>query len=96
SELARLIGSVDVLVEVAEEAPEAMLVGAIGRASGIPIVVPEGFRGERWPGIVEVREWGGDAFADAALEAAKRPRREDVAADVRKEAAQRLVGALFP
>ncbi|HEU5163602.1 MAG TPA: hypothetical protein VFV54_10680 [Thermoanaerobaculia bacterium] len=96
SELARLLGSVDVLVEVADEAlPEAMLLAGIGRAAGLPIVVPEGFPGERWPGIVEVREWGGDAFADAALAAAKRARSEDVAASVRKEAAQRLVGAIF-
>ena len=95
-ELGRLLGSVDVLVEVADEPlPEAMLLAAVGRAAGIPTVVPEGFRGARWAGTIEVREWGGDAFAEAALAAAKLGRSEGAATIARTEAAERLAGALF-
>lgn len=94
-ELTRLLGAAAALVEVSDEVtPEAMLAAAIGRASGIPTVLHEGFRVERWEGVLVVSEWSGEAFADAAIAAGKRPRNEAAAAAIRRQAAERLAGAM--
>lgn len=97
AELARLLGSAAVLVEVSDEpAPEALLLAAFGRASGIPTVIHEALPCERGDGFTPVAEWSGEAFADAAAAAAKRNRNERAASTLRISAAERLAGALFP
>ena len=93
-ELARLLGSAAALVEVSDEpTPEALLLAALGRASGIPTVVHEALAGGR-NDLVAVGEWSGEAFADAAVAAAKRSRNEGAASALRKDAAERFAGAL--
>lgn len=95
-ELARLLGCVAALVEVSDEATvEGLLIAAIGRASGIPTVLHESVARERWDGSMIVSEWSGEAFAEAAIAAARVPRTDDDAAAIRKRAAERLAGALF-
>ncbi len=94
-ELGRLLAAAAALVEVSDEATtEGILVAAIGRASGIPTVVHAALPLERWEGCVLVSEWSGEAFADAALAAAKLPRNEAIAKEIRTGAAGLVVGAM--
>jgi hypothetical protein len=95
TELARLLGSCAALLDVSdEETSEGMLIAALGRASGVPTVLHRQFGAGRYDGALLVGEWSGEAFADGAIEASRRPRDAGAAAAVRKDAAQRLAGAL--
>lgn len=95
-ELGRLLASAAALVEVSDEATaEGMLVAAIGRASGIPTVVHAALPVPEWPGRIAVSEWSGEAFADAALEAARLPGNPELSAAIRREAGAQLA-ALLP
>ncbi|HEY0590904.1 MAG TPA: hypothetical protein VGF40_04005 [Thermoanaerobaculia bacterium] len=90
-ELGRLLGSAAALVEVSDEATaEGMLVAAIGRASGIPTVVHAALPVQEWDGRITVSEWSGEAFADAALAAARRPANAELGAAIRREAGAQL------